>query len=111
MLPNLSLDGVVCRLQIVEKWRKLFQTVFLWSTNEAYGHTYIHAHNLYTVTHTHTHTHVRTRSDKWAMIALGENATRCMSPTNDTSTISRYRVIAKIVNFRIFDLENESQGR
>ena len=98
MLPNMSLDSFVCRLQDDEKWRIYFKPLCL--------RTHIN-----TRTHTQWHTHVRTHFDELVMIAIGENATRYISPTNDTSTISRCRVITKIVNFRKFDLENESQGR
>ena len=34
-----------------------------------------------------------------------------MHATNGVSKLSRYGVIAKIVNFQIFDLENEGIGR
>ena len=53
MSPNTSMDGIIMAYMIVKKMADLFQTVFVWSTNEAFTHAHMH---MYTHTHTRTHT-------------------------------------------------------
>ena len=75
-------EWVLCDIQYAEKWRLFLKAFFLCSTTEAHTYTHTHTHtrtHTNTQTHTNTHTHTRTHT---MMTAIGDNATRSISPKN-----------------------------
>ena len=67
-----------CDIQYGEKRRLFLKAIFHWSTTEAHTHTHTHTRT-HTNTQTHTNTHTWTHT---MMTAIGDNATRSISPKN-----------------------------